>query len=301
MRTSAGTAFSSPAAFTWLRAAAYIELTKPRMTFLILLSTVVGFYVASSGSISVFKLFITLLGTGLVAGGSAALNMFTERRLDALMNRTMSRPIPSGRLPETNALVFGIAVSAAGLMLLAAFTPLAALLTAVTEAGYLLVYTPLKRRTWLCTLAGAIPGALPIVIGWSAASGRITGAACALFAVVFFWQLPHFYAIGWMYRDEYARAGFSILPAIDGSGARTATQVRIFSAIVVLASLVPALLRISGSVYLVGSLLLGLLFLACGISFSRFRDRPSAQRLFIFSVFYLPLLYLLLVIDKLRA
>ena len=256
----------------------------------------------SNGRITVSKLFFTLFATGLVAGGSAALNMYAERRLDGLMNRTMNRPLPSGRLRENNALAFGLSISVLGLALMPVFaTPLAGLLAAVTEAGYLLLYTPLKKRTWLCTLVGAFPGALPIVIGWAAASARVPPGAWALFAIVFFWQLPHFYAIGWMYRDEYARAGFSILPVLDASGIRTGRQVRAFTAILVLASITPVLIRISGATYLIGSLALGFIFLACGFSFARMRDRLSARRLFVFSVFYLPLIFLLLVIDKISA
>lgn len=302
LRTGIGTACTSSAALAWFRTADYFELTKPRITFLILVAALVGFYIGSNGRITISKLFFTLFATGLVAGGSAALNMYAERRLDGFMNRTMNRPLPSGRLRENNALVFGLSISALGLAMLLAFaTPLAGLLAAITEASYLLLYTPLKKRTWLCTLIGAFPGALPIVIGWSAASARVPFGAWALFAIVFFWQLPHFYAIGWMYRDDYARAGFSILPVLDRTGIRTGRQVRAFTAILVLASITPALIRISGAMYLIGSLALGLIFLACGFSFARARDRVSARQLFVFSVFYLPLVLLLLVVDKISA
>jgi protoheme IX farnesyltransferase len=299
VQTGTGTIYASPAALVRIRAADYIELTKPRITFLILVATLVGFYIGGSGRIAVSGLLFTLLATGLVAGGSAALNMYAERRPDGLMSRTMNRPLPSGRLRESNALVFGLSISAVGLALLAAFvTPLTALLAAITQAAYLLLYTPLKKRTWLCTLVGAFPGALPIIIGWSAASARVPPKAWSLFAIVFFWQLPHFYAIGWMYRDEYARAGFSILPVPDRSGIRTARQVLASTGMLVLAGVTPALVGISGAVYLTGSLALGLIFLVHGFSFARVCDRVSARRLFVYSVFYLPLLFLLLLIDK---
>jgi len=302
LQAGSGTVYASSAALARLRAADYFELTKPRITFLILVATLVGFYLGSSGRIAIPKLFFTLFATGLVAGGSAVLNMYAERRPDGLMNRTMNRPLPSGRLRENNALVFGLSISVIGFALLLEFaTPLAGLLTAITQAGYLFLYTPLKKRTWLCTLVGAFPGALPIVIGWSAASARVPLRAWTLFAIVFFWQLPHFYAIGWMYRDEYERAGFSILPVSDRSGIRTSRQILAYTAILVLASITPALIRISGAIYLIGSLALGLIFLAHGFSFARVRDRLSARRLFVFSVFYLPMVLLLLLIDRIPA
>lgn len=293
------TVCASAATLIRVRAADYFELTKPRVTFLILIATLVGFYMGGSGSIPLSRLLFTLLATGLVAGGSAALNMYAERQPDGLMNRTMNRPLPSGRLRESGALAFALSITVIGLSLLAAFASLlTAFLAAVTQAGYVLVYTPLKKRTWLCTLVGAFPGALPVIIGWSAATGAVPLKAWTLFAIVFFWQLPHFYAIGWMYRDEYARAGFSILTVVDKSGIRTARQVLGSTALLVLASATPALVGISGAIYLTGALTLGLIFMAYGYSFARMRDRLSARRLFVFSVFHLPLLLLLLLIDK---
>ena len=299
METRTETAYASPAALVRVRAADYFELTKPRVTFLILIATLVGFYMGGRGSIPLSRLLFALLATGLVAGGSAALNMYAERRPDGLMNRTMNRPLPSGRLREGGALSFALSITVVGLCLLAALaSPLAAFLAAVTQAGYVLVYTPLKKRTWLCTVVGAFPGALPVIIGWSAATGAVPLKAWTLFAIVFFWQLPHFYAIGWMYRDEYARAGFSILTVLDKTGCRTARQVLASTALLVLASITPALAGISGKIYATGALVLGLIFMAYGFSFARTRDRMSARRLFVFSVFHLPLLLLLLLIDK---
>ena len=283
----------------WSRGADFLELTKPRITSLVLLTTLVGFYVGARGSFAWLALWHTLVGTALVAAGASVWNMWAERRSDARMLRTAARPLPAGRLQPREAMLFALVLSLAGLVYLFLLVhPLAALLAAATLAGYLLVYTPLKTRSWLCTLVGAVPGAIPPLIGWGAATGRLSAEAWILFAILFLWQLPHFYAIGWMYRDDYARAGFPMLPVIDSTGSRTSRQVSLTIAALVLVTLAPFARHLAGPVYLAGAILLGAAFLGVGLIFARGRDRASARALFVFSVCYLPALLLLLVADR---
>src|SRR5882724_10911723 len=203
--------------------AVYADLTKARLTFLVVLTTLVGFYLGSSSPVNYWLMLHAVLGTALVASGASALNQLLEREHDAKMRRTKNRPLPSGRLQPTTVMVFGGVCSCAGLLWLALAVNLTtSVIGAVSLVSYLFIYTPLKRVTWLNTAVGAIPGALPPLMGWTAARGEITGEGWALFAILFFWQLPHFFAIAWIYKDEYAKAGFKMLPAIDPDGARTA-------------------------------------------------------------------------------
>jgi protoheme IX farnesyltransferase len=281
------------------RTADFFELTKPRITFLVVITTLVGFYLGAEQEIPVWLLIHTIAGTALVAAGASALNMYLERDLDALMRRTENRPLPGGRLSSSEALGFAVFISASGMLYLIAFVNLlTGVLSATTFLSYLFVYTPLKTRTWLSTLIGAVPGALPTVMGWSAVTGGVSYGALVLFGIVFLWQMPHFYAIGWMYREDYARAGFTMLPVLDEGGQRTGRQSNVSIALLIAVTLLPVYLGISGWFYLAAAVVLGIWFLGCGIRFSRTRDRQTAKRLFIASVCYLPLLLTFLIADK---
>jgi protoheme IX farnesyltransferase len=293
------TAPATASLISWARTADFLELTKPRITLLVLVTTLVGFYVGFKGSVPLMLLGHTVVGTALVAGGASAFNMYLERHLDALMERTVSRPLPTGRVRSGEALAFALSISVAGVVYLFAFVnALTSLVSAVTFVSYLFLYTPLKRHTWLCTLAGAVPGALPAAMGWTAVTGHLSLGAWVLVAIVFFWQFPHFYAIGWIYREDYARAGFLMLAVIDSSGSRTSRQAGMYIVLLILVTVVPSIIGLAGLVYLVGALALGLLFLAYAFWFARLRDRVSARRLFVASICYLPILLALLMVDK---
>jgi heme o synthase len=301
MRIDASTEALPPAHLALARASAFIELTKPRVTFLVLFAAFVGFYCGKSGPIPFLLLCHTLAGTALVAGGAAAFNMYLERKLDARMKRTALRPLASGRLPSSSALLFSVVISIGGFLYLFVFVNrLTGLLSAVIFAGYLFLYTPLKRKTWLCTLVGAVPGALPIVMGWTGANANLSPGAWTLFAIVFLWQLPHFYSIGWMYREEYARAGLPVLSVIDYSGQRTGRQALGSIFLLAIVTTIPFFLHLAGVIYLCGAIGFGMIFLALGFHFAHLRNRPAARRLFMFSAVYLPALLLLLLLDKLR-
>lgn len=277
------------------------ELLKPRLTLLVLLTTLVGFYVGFRGPMDYALMLHTLLGTALVAGGAAALNQLLEREHDAKMKRTAGRPLPSGRLQPTTVLIYGAACSAAGLLWLAlAVNLLTSFLGAVTLVLYLFVYTPLKRVTWLNTAIGAVPGALPPLMGWTAARGEMSAEGWVLFAILCFWQLPHFLAIAWIYRDEYAKAGFVMLPVVDAEGFRTGRQAVSHALGLLPISLFPFLLHLSGPIYLAGALVLGLGYLGCAVRFSRRLTLPSARLLFYASIVYLPLLLIVMVLDKIK-
>jgi protoheme IX farnesyltransferase len=242
-----------------------------------------------------------LAATALVASGASALNQLLEREYDAKMPRTRNRPLPSGRLQPTSVMLFGGITSVAGLLYLAlAVNLLTAVLGAVTLVSYLFIYTPLKRITWANTLVGAIPGALPPLMGWTAARNELGGAGWALFAILAFWQLPHFFAIAWMYRDEYAKAGFVMLPHVDPDGSRTAQQSISNTLALMLASLFPFVWHISGEFYLVSAIILGAIFLFFAIQFSRQMTRARARQFFLASIIYLPLLLTALVLDKIK-
>ena len=281
--------------------AVFADLTKARLTTLVLLTTLVGFYLGWRGPMDYLLMFNALAATALVASGAAALNQLLEREYDAKMRRTQNRPLPSGRLQPTTVMLFGGITSLAGLVYLAlAVNLLTSVLGAVTLISYVFIYTPLKRVTWVNTLVGAIPGALPPLMGWTAARNELSGEGWALFAILAFWQLPHFFAIAWMYRDEYARAGFVMLPNVDADGSRTAQQSVSNTLALLLASLFPFVWHISGQFYLVSAIVLGAGFLFCAIRFARQMTHARARQLFLASIIYLPLLLAALVLDKVK-
>jgi len=290
---------AEPTDKSWL--AIYADLFKARLTILVLLTTAVGFYLGFRGPVDYLLLLHTLLGTGLVASGASALNQLFEREYDARMRRTQDRPLPSGRLQPQTVLIVGSACAVVGLIyLMQAVNLTTSLLGAVCLGSYLFVYTPLKRVTWLNTVVGAVPGALPPLMGWTAARGELGGAGWALFAIQVCWQLPHFMAIAWIYRDEYARAGFRMLPVVDAQGGRTARQALGFTLALVPVSLCPFLFHVTGVVCLLGALVCGLLFLWCAFRFFRHVTLPRARQLFYASLLYLPLLQALMVLDKIK-
>lgn len=277
----------------------FLTLMKPEVTFLVVVATAIGYYLGVRGPFEPARFVAALIGTALVSGGTAALNMFWEREADSRMRRTAARPIPAGRIGAPAALVFGVLLAVVGgAYLWLAVNPLASCLALATLATYLLVYTPLKSRSHLCTFIGAFPGAAPPLIGWAAATGTLGPEAWALYAMLFFWQFPHFLAIAWMYRQDYARAGMRMLPAADHDGDATFRQILVYSGILVPVSLMPWYLGIAGPVYLIGTALLGFGFFASGMWASR--DRSSARAKFVLhaSVIYLPLVYALLAIDR---
>lgn len=278
----------------------YVSLAKPRLNLLVLVTTLAGLYLASPDGVPGWILIHTLVGTALVAGGAAALNQVWERRTDALMRRTSTRPVPAGRLRATEGATFGLVLSAIGLVQLAlGVNGIAAAVAAATLVSYVLVYTPLKTRTSLATLVGAIPGALPPVIGWAAATGDISLPSLVLFGIVFFWQMPHFLAIAWMYRDDYARAGIPMLPVLEPDGRRTGQQALVYAAALWPVSLLPPVAGVGGVPYLAVATVLGLLFIWLAARFARVRSLATARTLFLFSITYLPLLLAALVADRL--
>ncbi len=281
------------------RLASYLELTKPRLTALALLSVGAGFWLGSSGTLSLARFLHTLLGAALIGGGGNALNQWAERDVDALMRRTQSRPLPTGRVTPHDALWFGLMSALLGVLWLGWWVnPLCALLGLLTLVIYVGIYTPLKRRTALCTLVGAIPGALPPLIGWAGSRGALGLEAWMLFAILFLWQLPHFLAIVWMYREEYARAGFRMLPVVDPDGASTARQMVLYGLALLPTSLLPTIQGLTGPIYFVGTMTVGLWFVGTAVWAARWRSCAVAHRLFLASVGYLPVVLLLMVLDK---
>src|ERR1039457_5460207 len=283
----------------WL--AVYADLFKARLTCLVLLTTLVGFYVGFRGPVD-FALMLRLLqGTALLASGAAALNQLVEREYDARMRRTQDRPLPSGRLQPQTVLMVGSASALMGLIYLAQAVNLTtSLVGAVSLVCYLFVYTPLKRVTWLNTLAGAVPGALPPLMGWTAARGELSSEGLALFAIQAFWQLPHFMAIAWIYRDEYARAGFKMLPVVDPDGRRTGRQAVCYTLALLVVSVCPYLFNLTGPTYLIGALILGLTFARFAFQFARARTVTRARQLFSAGLVYLPLLLGVRVLEKIK-
>jgi len=276
----------------------YVELTKPRITTLVLITTWVGAFVAAPGLAGSWLLVHTLIGTALACGGCSALNQVWEARHDRLMHRTARRPVPSGRLQAADAQLFGTTITLLGLLHLAVFVNLlAALLTAITVAVYLFVYTPLKRRTWMATMVGAIPGALPPMIGWAAARGSLDIGAWVLFVIQFIWQLPHFYAIGWMYREDYARAGFPLLSTLDPSGRLSGNQIAAWTCALVPASLILSIVGVSGPLFAAAAVLLGAGFLFTAVRVALKPSELLARHAFLASIIYLPLLLGALVLD----
>jgi protoheme IX farnesyltransferase len=289
----------TPAEKSWL--GVYADLFKARLTGVVLLTAVVGFYMGCRGRVDGLVLLHTVLGTALVAAGGSALNQFLEREYDARMRRTRERPLPSGRLLPGTALAVGSAAGALGLVYLTlAVNALTGALGAVTLFTYVLVYTPLKRVTWLNTVIGAIPGALPPVMGWVAARGGLSWAGLVLFGIQALWQVPHFMAIAWIYREEYARAGFKMLPVVDGDGRRTGRQAIGFALALLGASVLPFFLGLAGAIYLWGAAALGVVFAGLAIQFGRRRTVARARLLFYASILYLPLLLAVMVGDKIK-
>jgi protoheme IX farnesyltransferase len=281
----------------------YIALTKPRITWLILMSTGVGYYFGHrhpwTGWPDVWLLINTIVGTGLIASGTAALNQWYEREADQLMRRTAGRPIPSGKLTANRALWFGIVVAAAGFAeLYFGVNRLTGLLGALTLAAYLFVYTPLKQRSHLSTVIGALPGAMPPLMGYAASNGALNSEAWTLFAILFVWQFPHFLAIAWMYREDYARAGIRMLPVVEPDGMSTGRQIVLYASTLIPISLFPVLLGMSGKIYLIGSLLLGIWFLYTGVRVAFDRTNARARSVLLASVIYLPMIYGLMVFDR---
>jgi len=277
----------------------YVELTKPRITLMVMLTTMVGFVMGSTARVNVPGLLAVLAGTGLVAAGASALNMLLERRTDALMHRTRNRPLPAGRLRPTDVVAWGFALTAAGVLVLGwRAGTLATGVALVTWLSYLLFYTPLKPLTSLSTVVGALPGALPPVIGWAAARGSLDAGAFVLFAILFLWQIPHFLAIAWIYLEDYARGGLPMLPVLDPEGKVTGRQAVANSLALLLVSLTPRAAGLAGNVYLVGAVVLGMAFTAVAFRAAIERTAPAARRLFVTSIVYLALLCALLIADK---
>ena len=282
-------------------AAVFADLVKARLTALVLLTTFVGFYLGERGAMNFPQLLNALFGTALVASGAAALNQWLERDYDARMRRTASRPLPSGRMQPATVAIFGGVCSVVGLVYLAVLAnPLTSVVGAVTLVSYLFIYTPLKRVTWINTLVGAVPGALPPLMGWTAARNELSGEGWVLFAILAFWQIPHFMAIAWLYRDEYAKAGFVMLPNVDEGGGRTAQQAVSNTLALLLASLCPFAFGLNGRIYLVAALLLGAGYFWFTVRFARQLTAKRARQLFLASIIYLPLLLAALVGDKLK-
>jgi protoheme IX farnesyltransferase len=282
------------------RGADFFALTKPRLNFLVVVTAAVGYYLGAGPDLYLVKLVEAIFGTALVAGGAAGLNQVYERDTDSLMWRTRARPLAAQRLTVNEATIFSLVLAGTGLAMLAAGTNLlATFLALLTLFSYNVVYTPMKRHSRLATLVGAVPGALPPLIGWSAAHGRLTAEAWALFAIVFVWQIPHFMAIAWLYRDDFGRAGFPLPPVVNPDGKSTALQAVIFSVLLIPISLVPFLLHAAGAIYAAGALAGGLVILGLSMSFASQRTNDRARRLFVGSITYLPLLWVLLIANRL--
>jgi heme o synthase len=294
MRTTAVTTVAGRS-----RAGDYAALAKPRLNLLVVASALAGYVMAGGDTSSVPALLWTLLGTGLVAGGASTFNQILERDRDALMRRTRLRPLPDGRLSVAEAAASGTVLTLAGLLMLAAgVNLLAAAVALATLVSYVAVYTPLKRRTSFATVIGAVPGALPPVIGWAAASNELSHGAWILFGIVFLWQMPHFLAIAWMYKEDYARAGYPMLPVIEPDGRSTGRQAAIYTAALVPLALAPTLVGMTGVIYFAGALLVTLVFLLAAVRFAMTREVADARRLFFTSLAYLSLVWFLMIADR---
>ena len=281
------------------RAADFLALTKPRVVLMVMITTLVGFSLGSPGPVSEFRLVQTLLGTALAAAGTLALNQLLEREVDARMERTRHRPLPAGRLQAREASVFGVGLAAGGLGVLTfGVNPASGLSTAVILVAYLFLYTPMKRHSSLCTLLGALPGALPPVTGWLAAGGRLALEPLMLFAILFLWQLPHTLAIACMHRADYARAGLCLPPVLDPEWRSTGAQVVVQSTALLVAGLLPGLNGMAGLVYLLGAAGLGIGLLGYALGLASSRSVADARRLMLASLVYLPALFALLVLDR---
>jgi protoheme IX farnesyltransferase len=305
MRTSAEILSATPA-----RSAGAIlaDLVKARLTTLVLLTTFVGFFMGERGPVDFALMFHALAGTALVAAGAAALNQLLEREFDAKMRRTQNRPLPAGHLEPATVMIFGGMCATAGLVYLAlAVNPLTSVIGSVTLVSYLFIYTPLKRVTWLNTAVGAVPGALPPLMGWTAARGELNSEGWALFAILALWQMPHFMSIAWIYRADYAKAGFKMLPVVDPDGCRTGQQAVSHALALLFVSLCPFVFKMAGEFYLAGALVLGAGYLWFAVQFLRQLRLGRAEltlvrarQLFLASIIYLPLLLAVMVLDKMR-
>lgn len=292
------TSHAAVAAVTHTKASDYLALTKPRLNLLVIVTAAVGYYLGAGNRLDLATMVHAIGGTALVAGGSAAFNQLWERRVDALMERTRQRPVAGGRLSNAEAFWFALALCAGGLLWLALGTNwLATGVALVTLLTYVVLYTPLKLKTSFATVVGAVPGALPPMIGWVAATNTLSREGWVLVAIVFFWQMPHFLAIAWLCRDDYGRAGFPMLPVIEPDGRSTAYQVATYASALVPVSLTPALVGLAGPTYFLIALLLGLAFLYFSLRFAFTRTRRDARALFLASITYLPLLLAVLLFD----
>jgi heme o synthase len=291
----------SPLVLVYKRALDYLALTKPRVVAMVLITTSVGFYLASAAELNWRLLCHTLMGVALAAGGTLALNQYLERDLDARMLRTKDRPLPEGRLQPGGALRFGVAIAAGGLMYLTLLVnPLSGLVTTVSVASYLFLYTPLKQKTPFCVMVGAVPGALPPVTGWAAASGQWPLEAWVLFAILFLWQIPHALSIAVLYREDYARASFQLLPVVEPDGLHTGRKIVAHSLALLAVGLLPTSLHLAGIMYFVTAFALGVGMLVCGVSLARSHSIAAARRLLFASLIYLPALLVVMAVDKVR-
>ncbi|MCY4402433.1 MAG: heme o synthase [Candidatus Poribacteria bacterium] len=277
----------------------YIELTKPRMVLMILITTAAGFYLGTQGAVNWMLFLHTLIGSGLTAGGVLGLNQYLERDIDTMMSRTQQRPLPTGRLNATEALLFCVIITCGGMLYLTfAVNPLSGFVISLIVVSYLFAYTPMKRSTSLCTLVGAIPGALPPVVGWVAAQNTLSGSTWVLFAILFLWQLPHSLAIAYIYREDYANAGLKLLPVIHPDGTSTRHQIVINCLALFGVGLLPTLFNIAGGIYFFSAMLIGGMFLASGIYFQKTSSLKAARYVLHASLLYLPLIFLMMAIDK---
>jgi heme o synthase len=281
------------------RARAFFILAKPEITLMVMISAGVASVMASD-SLRVMVLVHSVVGIGLLAAGAGVLNQYLERELDGNMRRTTRRPLPAGELSESHALIFGVVVSSLGMLyVLLLLNALTALLGLLTLISYLFIYTPLKTKTSLCTFVGAFPGAAPVLMGWSAMTNSLTLEAAALYAILFLWQFPHFYAIGWLYRDDYARAGMLMLPAQEANDGRTTFRLILISTqLLIIASLLLTFIAHTGTLYLVSAMILGFCFYYFAYQVSLSQSKLAAKRLLHASVIYLPLLYLFMILDR---
>ena len=278
---------------------AYYELTKPSITFMILISTALGYYMGGNGIANYIHFFFTILGSCLISSGSGALNHFAEADSDKIMRRTNLRPIPAGLISAENAMLFGIALILSGSAILYwIINPLTCLLALITSLMYLFIYTPLKKLTWLNTSVGAIPGSIPPIGGWVAATGRLDPEAWILFAILFFWQHPHFYAIALMFKDDYKKAGLKMLPVMEPDGSRTNRQIIWHSFLLIPVSVVPVYIGILGMIYFWSAIILGVGYLISGFILAKQYSVDNARFVLRVSVFYLPILFLTIIIDK---
>jgi heme o synthase len=281
------------------RVSIFLDLTKARLTFLVLVTTFVGFCMGEAGAWNWIMLFHSMCGTGLLAAGAAVLNQYVERDLDLLMHRTKDRPLPSGQMKPADALLLGVALSVAGLLYLAFLVNiLTSFLGVITLVSYIFVYTPLKTKTPLCTLVGAVPGAIPPMMGWTAATDSLGVGAWLLFIILFLWQMPHFFALAQMYRDDYARGGFPMLSVVDPDGSRVGVQIVSHTFLLIPASIAPYFFGMTGSTYLVGAGILSVVFLVFGIIAAFKKSYANSKKLFLVSICYLPLMLILMVADK---